>query len=273
MASSAASAAPAANPRWISACHWACMGLGAADDGAAHLADFSHSRSTCESVGDAAAIRSSGVASRSARKLAPAASASATADSLISTPAARIATAAAVRMANRRAADEDPPDVTAPPVTPPPTPVSVEASSSSSSPGGRQPGHFDEPSPPATSPRSSSAAPRAPLGAPDDSSTKVWSSTNAEDRAFSNVDGYSLPSSDLSAGESAPRESSRRLRVTMARSAFTAAVLASAEPCPSNAVVNALVAAFSAFAHASTWSASPPSWPVCLFPAATSPAT
>ena len=251
------------------------MGLGAADDGVAHLADFSHSRSTCESVGDAAAIRSSGVAFRSARKHAPAASASATADSLISTPAARIATAAAVRMANRRAADEDPPAVTAPPVPPPPpTPVSIEASSSSSSPGGRQPGHADEPSPPATSPRSSSAAPRAPLGAPDDSSAKAWSSTNAEDRAFSSVDGYSLPSNDLSAGESPVRESSRRLRVTTARSAFTAVLCCSAEPCPgSNAVVNARFAAFSAFAHASTWSASPPSWPVCFLPAATSPAT
>ena len=35
-----ASAAPAANPRWISACHWACMGLGAADDGAVERANL-----------------------------------------------------------------------------------------------------------------------------------------------------------------------------------------------------------------------------------------
>ena len=55
----AASAAPAVNPRWIRSCHWACMGLGAADDGSPISRIFPTLGARAPSVGDAAAIRSS----------------------------------------------------------------------------------------------------------------------------------------------------------------------------------------------------------------------
>ena len=255
------------------------MGLGAADDGAAHRADFSHSTNTRASVHESCAMRSSGVARSSASKHAPAASASATDDSLISTPCVpRGAAAAAVRMASRRAADDD--DVPAPPSLA--LVSSLVSFSSSPSPGGRHPGQADDPSPPATSPRSSRAAPRAPRGAPDDSSANVWSSMNADDRADSRDDGYSSPSSDSSAGDFFPPPS-RRTPATMDRSASTAAVLDSVPPFSSdeNASDARRIAASSALAHASTWSASPPPCPACFAsvecpcvrPAAHSPAT